>query len=143
MTALTVTAKYVSYDEDRGSIPLRYTAGEALSLGQAVYLDSSNYAYKAISDSSAHARAVGIVAAAPNFSGETTVASGDIATVVVFGPVYGFSSMTSGQNGWVGATAGGIVDTAPTPNAYQYILGHAVNDQTFFVDPGGSAPASV
>ena len=143
MTALTVTAADVSATEERGAIFDRYEAGEALTLGQAVYLNSSNKAYKAVNDSSAHAKAVGIVTGAPNFYGETTVASGDIATVCVYGPVWGFSSLSSGKDGWVGSTAGQLVDAAPTPNVYQFIVGHAIDDQTFFVDPGTGSPTSV
>lgn len=143
MTALTLAAGNISADDiERGSIVRRYQAGETLTLGQAVYLDSNNYAWKAKSDSSAHATAIGVVAISDNFYGETTILAGGIAGVVVYGPVWGFSALSQGQVGWVSATAGEITDTAPTGGAYQYQVGHAIDAQTFFVDPGTSSPVS-
>lgn len=142
MTALTVTASAVSSNDiERGARVLWYQTGEDVILGQGVYLDASNLAWRAKADSSAHARAVGIATQADNFSGETTVKSGNWVGVTVFGPVNGFSGLSQGQVGWVGVTAGQIVDTAPT-SAYQFQVGHAVDDQTFFVDPGTSSPVS-
>lgn len=143
MTALTVTAAQVSVNDiERGAIVRWYQTGESMTPGQAVYLDSNNLVWKAKSDSSAHASAIGVVALADNFSGETTIQSGGMAGVCIYGPMNGFASMSQGQVGWVGATAGQIVDTAPTGGAYQMQVGHAVDDQTFFVDPGTASPVS-
>lgn len=143
MAALTVTAANVSANSiERGSIVRFYIAGETLTPGQAVYLDSNNKAWKAKSDSAAHARAVGVVCSTDNFYGETTILAGGTAGVCIYGPVYGFSSLNSGQVGWVTATAGEIGDTAPTGGAWQFQVGHAVDDQTFFVDPGTASPVS-
>ena len=144
MTAITVTAANISANEERGAVLKRYIAGEALTIGQAVYLDSSNptKAYKAVSDSANHARAVGIVVFAANFYGETTIASGDYATVCVGGPVEGFSGLTNGQPLWVDSTAGGMNDTAPTGGTYQFIVGHAIGYYSLFVDPGTADPVS-
>lgn len=141
MTALTVTPANVSTNDiERGARVLWYTTGEAIALGSAVYLDSSNLAWNAKADSAAHAAAVGVAALADNFYGETTVPAGGSVGVVVFGPVWGFSGLADGQPGWVGLTAGQIVDTAPT--GYQFQVGHAVDDETFFVDPGTTSPVS-
>lgn len=143
MTALTVTASAVSSNDiERGARVLWYQTGEDITLGQAVYLDSSNLAWRAKSDSSAHSRAVGVASQSDNFYGETIVKSGGWVGVTVFGPVWGFSGLSQAEIGWVGATAGQIVDTAPTGGAYQFQIGHAVDDQTFFVDPGTSSPVS-
>src|SRR5919108_6550415 len=112
MTALTVTAANISANDiERGAIIRRYTAGETLTVGNAVYLDSNNQAFKAKSDSSAHATAVGVAVISANFYGETTINSGDIVGVCVYGPVNGFSGLSQGQPGWVSATAGAIDDT--------------------------------
>ena len=144
MTALTVTPSSVSANDiERGARVLDYQTGEAITKGQAVYLDSSNLAWRAKSDSAAHARAVGIDVGADNFAGETSVVAGGWIGVAVFGPVNGFSGLSQGQVGWVGANAGEVVDTAPSGGAWDFQLGHAVDDQTFFVDPGTSSPVSV
>lgn len=144
MTALTVTASQVSSNDiERGARVLWYQTGEAIMLGQAVYLDANNLAWRAKSDSTAHAHAVGVATQADNNSGEVTTAVNGWVGVAVFGPVNGFSGLSQGQVGWVGATAGQIVDTAPSGGAWDFQLGHAVDDQTFFVDPGTSSPVSV
>lgn len=143
MAALTLVAGNISVnDQERGAIVKWYQAGEAITLGAAVYLDANNLAWNALDDTSAHAQAIGVAALADNFYGETTVQAGNQVGVCVYGPVWGFSGMSQGQVGWVGGTKGQIVDTAPTGGAYQFQVGHAVDDQTFFVDPGTSSPVS-
>lgn len=142
MSAIGFTAANISCSEERGAVIERYITGEAIGLGMAVYLDSSNLAWKAKSDSSAHANAIGVAVIADNFYAETSIPAGGTVAVCVYGPVFGFSSMSQGEVGWVGATAGQIVDTAPTGGAYQFVVGHAVGDDTFFVDPGTTTPAS-
>lgn len=144
MAAKTPTPGYVSATEERTAVVEWYNVatGVTLTLGDAVYLDSNNELNKAIALTSAHARAIGIVAFADNFYGETTIPATGQAGVVVHGPVYGWSGLASGQPLWVSKdTAGGLVDTAPT-GAYQYIVGHAQDAQTFFVDPGTVTPVS-
>jgi hypothetical protein len=142
MAAIAVTAGNVSASADRGAIFQVYQTGEAITLGSAVYLDASNQAWNAKSDSSAHATAVGVAVIPDNFYGETSVKAGGQVGVVVYGPVWGFSNMIQAQAGWVGSTPGQIVDTAPTGGAYQFQIGHAVDDQTFFVDPNPQSAAS-
>jgi hypothetical protein len=148
MTAITLTAANISCSEERGAVIERYTTGEAISLGMAVYLDSSNLAWKAIANSSAHANAIGIAVIADNFAGETSIPAGGTVGVCVFGPVYGFPAYTSqglsqGEVLWVDkTTAGSLNDSAPTGGAYQYVVGHMTDSEVFFVDPGTSVPAS-
>lgn len=142
MATLTVTPHSVSASEERGAIIAQYVAAEDITLGQAVYLNASNQVLRAKADSSAHANAIGVAAISDNFYGEIVIASGGTVGVVVYGPVWGFSALVSGNPGWVGATAGEIVDTAPTGGAYQFVVGHAIDAQTFFVDPGTTTPAS-
>lgn len=144
MTAFTITGSQISASEERGSVLETYVAGEALTVGQAVYLDSSNpaKAYKALADTSAHALAVGMVVAADNFYAETTIQSGGQAVVCVYGPVFGVTGLTLGEMLWVDKdTAGAVTATAPT-SAYQYALGHMQDNDVFFVDPGTTAPVS-
>ena len=144
MTALTITAKNVSSDWNRGSITEDYIAAVALTVGQLVYLDSNNQLNLADADVvTLNARTVGIVTGSPNQYGETAIPVGGWAQITVYGPVYGFSSLSSGQFGWVSKTPGAIDDTAPTGGAFQYIVGHAIGSDTFFVAPGQTQPASV
>jgi hypothetical protein len=142
MAAISVTAANVSANEVRGAIVRWYQTGEALNVGQAVYLDSNNLAWRAKADSQAHATAVGVVAFGDNFYGEKSIVSGGQCGVVVYGPMNGFASMSQAQAGWISATAGQIDDTAPTGGAWQFQIGHAIDDQTFFVDPNPQTPAS-
>lgn len=143
MAQITTTPANASVnDRERGAIVKWYQTGEAMDLLSVIYLDGSNLAWKAKSDTSAHASAVGIAALADNFYGEKAIASGGWVGVCIYGPVQGFSAMSQGQVGWVGATAGQLVDTAPTGGAYQFQVGHAVDSETFFVDPGTASPVS-
>lgn len=143
MTAKLPTASHISFSEERGSIVERYITGEAISLGQAVYL-SAGLAYKAIADSSAHAQAIGTAAGADNFYAETVIPAGGTVAVVVYGPVFGFDglSLTGGEPLYVDKTTAGSYNTAAPTAAYQFIVGHMLDDQTFFVDPGTTVPVS-
>lgn len=143
VAALVVTAGNVSANNiERGAIVRWYTTGEQITLGQSVYLDSNNIAWRTLSDSAAHSTSIGVAALADNFYGETVIKAGGQVGVVVYGPVWGFSGMSAGQPGWVSPTAGQIDDTAPTGGAYQFQIGHAIDDQTFFVDPNPQSPVS-
>jgi hypothetical protein len=142
MTAVTVTASQISASEERGAIIERYVAGVAISLGQSVYLDSSNNAQLSKADSSAHAQAVGIAAIPDNFDGETVIQAGGTVAVVVYGPVWGFTGLVPGNPLWVDKTTAGSLNTAAPTGAYQFQVGHSIDPETFFVDPGTSSPVS-
>lgn len=144
MADLTVTASQVSADWNRGSVIKEYIAGVALTVGQVIYLDTNNKAQIADADVlTLNSRTVGVVCSSPNWYGETTIPAGAYAPVCIAGPVYGFSSLSSGQFGWVSKTAGKITDTAPTGGAFQYAVGFAEDSDTFFVRTGMTTPASV
>ncbi len=138
MTALTKTAAQIR--PLVGAVPRPYVAGEALNVGDAVCLDGSNTDKVLQADanvSAARARGIGIVVA--SYDGETAIASGHACTVVVFGPVGGFSSLTPGAYGYVSNTAGEIDDAAGT---FAFILGYAERSNVFFVQPGIDDPNS-
>lgn len=142
MTALTVTAANVSADQNVGSIVKPYQAASASSVGQSVYKDSDGKIAPSDADAgTTQARAFGIIVAAANQYGETSIAADEWCSVCEFGPVYGFSDLTPGEYGWVSKTAGEIEGTKPT-SAVQRILGHAQADDCFFVNPGESEDAS-
>ena len=137
MAAVTVTAADVRPLE--GSVTRRYVAGEALNVGKSVYIASAdNKVYLSDGDVSAEAaRAIGVVC--ESFDGETSIAADDPASVVVFGPVSGFSSASPGSYGYVSNTAGAIDTAAGT---YSFILGYFETDTIFFVNPGVDDPTS-
>lgn len=143
MTVLSVTANNISASEERGAVLIRFVTGEAMSPGQAVYLDSNNLCWKAKADSAAHARAIGIVVSGPGiFYGETTIPVGGTATICIGGPVFGFSGLSQGLPIYVDkTTAGSLNDAAPT-TAYQFVVGQAEGNDTIFVRPGVGSPVS-
>ena len=149
MTVLTITTQNISSDWDRGSTIANYIAAVALTIGQAVYIDSNNQAHPALADSAQDANAIGIVVGAPNFYGESGIAAGQWAAVCIDGPVYGFgaaiggSGLVNGELIWIDKTTAGVMnDTAPTGGAYQQAIGHAVGNDTIWVSPGVSSPVS-
>jgi hypothetical protein len=142
MSAVTITPENISATEERGALVQWYQVAVALTIGDAVRLDSSNYANPALATSSAGANAIGLAVFAPNAYGETEVAVGEQVGVVTYGPVYGFTGLVSGQPLYIDKTTAGVLNTAAPTSAYQFILGHAVDDDTFFIDPGTATPVS-
>ena len=148
MTALTATPANISASEERGAMLKVFVAAAAVNIGDVVYLDSNNKINKAIADSAAHARAIGIVVTAQNFYGETSIPIGGSVIVCVYGPCWGWGAsnstlMISGLPVWVDkTTAGKLNDTAPTGGAYQYQVGRMLGNDTIFVDPGTVSPSS-
>jgi hypothetical protein len=145
MAQMSYTAANISADWEQGSVVRNYVQGEAIDIGEAVYLGTDGLVYLADANgaSEAVARAIGICVALPNMYGETTGAASDYCSICVLGPVYGFSDIPEGTTGWTGTTAGQIVDTAPAANAYQFAIGYAAADDTFFVNPESDAATSV
>jgi hypothetical protein len=142
MGALSYTAAKISADPAKGSVLRNFEAGAATAPGKAVYIDSSEKVQNAIGTALATSIAVGIVVGVPNQYGETTIAAGERCTVCLFGPVYGWASLSAEKLGYVSkTTAGQIEDTAPT-DAYQYTVGYPVEDDVFWVHPGIAAPVS-
>jgi hypothetical protein len=145
MADATVTAANVSADPRMGSVIRNCVAGATLAPGDVVYINSSGQAALADADvTSLTVDGVGIVVNSTDWAGSTVIASGDRCDVCVLGPVYGFSSLTKGLYYWVSKTAGKLADAAPTSGAYQKRMGYALDDGvTFWLAPGGAAPASV
>lgn len=145
MAALSFTAKNISVNPSQGSIVRSYKAASSISspLGKAVALDSNGDIILADANASqSAATAIGVIVALSNVYAENaTLAAGESCAVCVFGPVWGFSGLAEGGYGWVGTTAGEIVDTAPS-TAYQYTLGQNLTSACFFVRPGIASPSS-
>lgn len=150
MTALTLIALNVSADQDRGAwIDSSIQAAVTLSIGDIVYLDSSNLLRKATALTVAGSKVYGMVVGGPNTPyGETTIAANDYPAVCVAGNVYvsgaliTATAMASGQLFWLSKTTpGGLDDTAPT-GAYQVIVARAEGASALYIMPGISSPVS-
>jgi len=134
MAALAYTARNISATQEQGAIIWNREAAVAITVGQLVYLNSSDkWALADGNVSIAAAAAVGGVVNSTDVYGSTSIAAGKNASVCIHGTVYGFSSLTPGALGWVSDTAGEIADAAGT---YDYIVGQCVHADTFYVNPG-------
>lgn len=145
MAILTVTAANVSANQNQESLIRSYKTGGTVNVGDVVYADSADLVYQAVGNILiTNAYAVGIVVDTQSLYGDTSAVTGKWVSVCVFGPVNGFSSLTPGKAAYVDKTnAGKMNDTAPTGGVFQYVVGHPIDDVTFFVNPGGAAPVSV
>lgn len=132
---MTVTAANVRALE--GAIKRNKKAGGSGSMGDAVYIDSNSAVQQAKADAAATSTAEGIVVAV-SVPGNTAFVTNDGITVVVFGPVGGFSSLTPGAVYYVSdTTAGAITATAPTgAGKWAKSIGYAESDTILFVSPG-------
>lgn len=132
---MTVTASQVA--QLQGAITNEYPAGATVTNGNAVYIDSSGNIQNAIANVAVSSEAIGILVAVPQ-AGQTTAATGERCTVVVFGPVGGFASLTPGVVYYVDAsTAGAITATAPTGGSkWAKAIGYAKSATELFVLPG-------
>lgn len=138
MASISLTSAQIRPLE--GAIVRNYQAGAALTVGYAVYLDSSGYVQHADANGSeAASRGRGIVVASKD--GETSVSSGDRCSVCVFGPVGGYASMTPGEPVYVSDTVGRLDQDQPS-NAYRQALGWADSASVIFVNPDVQDPSS-
>ena len=124
-----------------GSVIRRFDAGEALTVGDVVYIASDGDVQKADANLAVSVVAIGIVVA--SYDGETSIASGGVASVVTLGPVSGFSSLVDGSVYYVSETAAKLADAAPTgAGTWTQAMGYAEQDGVFFVLPGMTTPVS-
>jgi hypothetical protein len=101
------------------SLDLSFTAGEALSAGDAVYIDSAGQAFKADNDSGASSEAIGFAL--------SSVSLGASVLVRVGGKAGGLSGLTVGARYYVGES-GAVTSTVPSASG-EYIvqMGYAVS----------------
>jgi hypothetical protein len=121
-----------------GAMKRAAVAGEALTVGHVVYVDSYSGNLPSVKKTAGGAVATAnpfgvVVAGSPVTGGSTSIASGEGCDVVVLGPVAGFSGMTSGGNIWVSNTAGAAADAVGTKSG---VLGLAESPTVLFVRPG-------
>lgn len=143
---MAVTALSVRPDSVKGrSLQKTYQAGGSLTVGNAGYIDSSGYIQAARANAAATTKGIGIVAAVQDTSGGvTTAASGDRVSLIIFGLVYGFSSLTPGALQYISSSsAGALTETAPSgAGTWTWAIGYAIDANTLFVQPGLVAPVS-
>ena len=127
----------------RNAVIVRAVAGEALTFGQGVYISSYSGDLPVVSKATGAAVAtcnpLGIVVAPSVALSGTSVASGETCDICVFGPVHGFSGMTSGTTVWVHDTAGTLSAAVGTKSG---VVGVSLTPTTVFVRPGLFAVSS-
>ncbi len=138
---MAVTAAQVRALE--GALTRPRKAGGAITNGNAVYIDSNGRVQAARANLAATSEGMGVVSAV-NETAETTAADGDAVTVVTFGPVGGFSSLTPVAIYYVDdGTAGAIVTPAPAgAGKWAKSIGYAESAGVLFVLPGVAAARS-
>jgi len=124
-----------------GSLVRPYDAGEALEVGDAVYIAADGDVNLVDANTAASSEMHGIVVASADTS--PSIAAGARCSVCVLGPVAGFSGLTPGARAWVSENAGELADAAPTgAGTWTRAAGFALEATIFFVQPGVEAPAS-
>jgi len=109
----------------------RFTAGEAMTPGQPVYISGNDTV--SLTDGSAllGAACIGVVVSCPN--GALTCTTGQEVDVCVFGPVTGYSTnMVAGSRFYVDDDPGIIADAVGTKVC---LIGIGKNATTLFVTP--------
>ena len=124
-----------------GAIVRRFTAGAAVSVGDAVYVASDGDVEPADADALASAQARGI-AVAVGVAGATSAAAGQAVDVVTHGAVaLGVTGLTDGEVIYVSTTAGKMDQTAPAASGdYPFIIGWAEADGVIYVQPQVAIP---
>ena len=141
MTAVTFTAKQIRPLLQSISKPV--LSGEALSVGEAVYIKSDAKAWLADADVAATAQVRGIVTAIGAY-GKLDGVAGDMVDVTFYGPISGWSGMTPGAEFFASVTPGEVEDTAPAgaSSDFRWIIGFALEAGILFVSPYTDDPAA-
>ena len=138
MADISLTSVNIAALQPNGAVVRPYIAGGTLTVGYLVYITTAGTIVHADGDvDAATARAIGVIV--ESYDGETSITSGNRASVCVFGPVTGFSGMTPGANHYVSDTVGRLSSTAGT---FSRIMGYAERAGVFFVHPEQNDPAS-
>ena len=126
-----------------GAIIRRFAAGGAVSVGQAVYVDSSGDVQAADADAEASAQARGVVVGV-GVAGATSASTGQQVDVVTHGPVaLGASGLTDGAVVFNSTTAGAMDQTAPALSGdYPFVIGWAESDGVLYVQPQVTVPVA-
>ena len=135
MADVTVTAADVR--PLGGAMIRRAVAASAITFGSVVYVSSYSGSLPVVTKTNGAAVATGnpygIVVAPSAATAGSSVASGEQCDVLVFGPVAGFSGMTSGNTYWVSDTTGVL---ATAVGSHSGVVGLAESPTVLFVRPG-------
>jgi hypothetical protein len=116
-----------------GCIIRRFTAGEALTYGAAVYMSANDTVSLADGSAVGTNKCIGIVVSGA--AGGSSVASGEECDVVLFGPVTGFSTnMAVNTIFYVSNTSGALCDAAVGADK-DCAVGVGINASTILVNP--------
>lgn len=114
---------------------------EAASVGHSVYVTSGDDVAQTDANVAITSEFHGVIVAIQD--GKQDGVAGDIATIVTYGPVAGFTGLTPGLRQWVSATKGKLTDVKPTgAGTWTRAGGYAESAEIFFVQPGVEAPVS-
>ncbi|HSW63419.1 MAG TPA: hypothetical protein VLH56_08925 [Dissulfurispiraceae bacterium] len=117
----------------------RGQAAEALTPGQAVYLDGANGWRPTDADFIAAAQGRGVVIS--DSVGSVAFAAGSRVDIVTYGPVTGFTGMTPGGAVFNSVNAGVMDQVAPALQGdFPYVMGYAESAVTIFVNPQVTIP---
>ena len=114
-----------------GCIIRRFTAGEAMTPGQPVYVSAADTVSLTDGSSVATSFCIGIVVAGA--AGAATIASGEEVDVVLFGPVTGYSTNMAYNTPVFVDDDAGIISTAVGTKDCQ--IGIGLNSTTMLVSP--------
>lgn len=121
-----------------------YTAGATVEVGRAVYIDSSDTVRHARANAAGTTRARGIVVAGEGTPAKTSYAAGEEVSVVIHGPVAGFTDMDNAEQVFVSsATAGVLTQTAPSgASTWVQSIGYPIRSDILMVQPQSTAPTA-
>lgn len=128
MANISVTASTVR--PLSGAVIRRFDAGDAVSVGDAVYIASDGDVEQANGGALATAWAIGVVVACPD--GDTGAVAGEAVDVCVHGSIEFASGMTPGKLAYVGDSAGMVSTAAGTESC---VLGFVETATQIFVRP--------
>jgi hypothetical protein len=125
MADLTVTA--VDVRPLTNAITRKAVANEAMTVGDAVYIDGSSGNQPTVKKILSAVLATGnlygvVVAGDPAKEGATAIAIGDTVDVCVYGPVTGFSGATAGGFVWGSDNAGKLADAVGTKSTIAGVM---------------------
>jgi hypothetical protein len=129
MADFTVTPKNVS--PLPGFIARQSIAGGSGNVGDTAYIAADGDVEQGNAGSAGTAQSVGIIVGVGT-DGALAFVAGDALSIVVYGPVAGFSGLTPGALGYQSDTAGKLGSTAGTTSKK---MGRCESATVFFVQP--------
>lgn len=125
MADMAVTSANVRAITSHGAVVVPGLAGATLTVGYAVYQDTSgNWQHADANVSATLALTTGILV--QSFDGEDTVISGNACSVCLLGPVAGFDALDEGGFYYLSANVGRIADAFAGAGSFKKIVGYGL-----------------